>query len=71
MGYVFFNEGIKIDFENVKVIMDMLRFIDVEGVQRLNSFVNYLVKFLLRFVDSMELIRRLIYKDVEWNWIEE
>lgn len=51
--------------------MDMPRPTDVEGVQRLNSFVNYLAKFLPRLADSMEPIRRLTHKDVEWNWTEE
>lgn len=71
MGHVLSNEGIKIDPENAKATMDMPRPTDVEGVQRLNSFVNYLAKFLPRLADSMEPIRRLTHKDVEWNWTEE
>ena len=71
MGHVLSNEGIKIDPEKAKAIMDMPRPTDVEGVQRLNGFVNYLAKFLPKLADSMEPIRRLTRKDVKWNWTEE
>lgn len=57
MGYIFSKEGFKIDFDKAKVVLEMLCFEDVEGVQRLNGFVNYLVKFLFRLADYMELIR--------------
>lgn len=56
MGYVLINEGIKKDFVKVKVILDMMRQVDIEGIQWFNGFVNYLLKFLLRLVGSMELI---------------
>ena len=71
MGHVLSNEVIKIDPEKAKAIMDMPRPTDVEGVQRLNGFVNYLAKFLPKLADSMEPIRRLTRKDVKWNWTEE
>ena len=48
MGHVLTNEGIKIDPEKAKAIFDMMRPAGMEGVQWLNGFVNYLVKFLLR-----------------------
>ena len=44
MGHVLTNEGIKINPA------------DIEDVQRLNGFVNYLTKFLPRLADSMEPI---------------
>lgn len=57
MGHVLTNEGIKIDFHKAKAIRDMLKPADIEDVQRLNWFVNYLTKFLPRLADSMEPIR--------------
>ena len=54
MGDVLINEGIKIDPEKAKAIMNMPRPVDIEGVQRLNGFVNYLSKFLPRLADSMD-----------------
>ena len=43
---------------------------DVEGVQRINGFVNYLAKFLPKLSDVTEPIRQLTRKDVPWNWAE-
>lgn len=71
MGHVLTNEGIKIDPEKAKVISDMMRQADIEGIQRLNGFVNYLLKFLPRLAGSMEPIRRLTRKDEPWSWTEE
>ena len=71
MGHVLTNEGIKIDPENAKAILNMPRPADIEGVQRLNGFVNYLSKFLPKLADSMEPIQRLTSKDELWSWIEE
>ena len=41
---------------------------DMEGVQRLNGFVNYLAKFLPKLSETMEPIRQLMRNDVPWNW---
>ena len=44
---------------------------NVETVQRLKGFVNYLAKFLPKLSDVMEPIRRLTLKDVELTWSGE
>ncbi|KAK3745480.1 hypothetical protein QZH41_007544 [Actinostola sp. cb2023] len=71
MGHVFTDKGLKIDPEKVKAVQDMPRPTDVEAVHRLNGFVNYLAKFLPKLADSMEPIRRLTHKDVDWVWGED
>ena len=71
MGHVLTNEGIKVHPEKVKAILDMTRLADIEGVQRLNGFINYMSKFLPRLADSMEPIRHLNRKDEPWSWTEE
>lgn len=71
MGHVLTNEGIKIDPAKAKVISDMMRQADIEGIQRLNGFVNYLLKFLPRLAGSMEPIRRLTRKDEPWSWTDK
>ena len=43
----------------------MPRHIDIEGVQRLNGFVNNLTKFLPKLSDVTEQLTR---KDVLWDW---
>ena len=45
MGHIFSKEGIKIDPDKVKAVLEIPSPEDVEGVQRLNGFVNYLAKF--------------------------
>ena len=59
MGHVFSKEGLQIDPDKGKAVLKMPGPKDVEGVQRLNRFVNYLAKFLPRLADHMEPIRRL------------
>ena len=71
MSHIFSKEGLKIDPNKAKAVLEMPRPEDVEGVQRLNGFVNYLAKFLPRLADHMEPIRRLTRQDTEFNWTEE
>ena len=71
MGHLLTKDGLKIDPEKVKAVKEMPRPADVEAVQRLDGFVNYLAKFLPKLADVMEPIRRLTRKDTEWAWTEE
>ena len=71
MGHELTNEGIKIDPLKAKAILEMPKPTNVEEVQRLNGFVNYLAKFLSKLADSMEPIRRLTRKSVQWSWTQE
>ena len=54
MGHLFTKQGLKIDPDKAKAVLEMPRPEDVEGVQRLNGFVNYLSKFLPCLADHME-----------------
>ncbi len=71
MGHIFSNQGLKIDPEKTKAVLEMPKPEDAEGVQRLNGFVNYLAKFLPSLADHMEPIRRLTRQDTEFTWTEE
>ena len=64
MKHELINEGIKIDPLKAKVIWEMPKLTNVEEVQCLNGFVNYLAKFLPKLADSMELIHQLTHQDV-------
>ena len=70
-GHPLTNKGLKPDPGKVEAIAKMPKPLDVEGVQRLNGFVNYLAKFLPKPSDVMEPIRRLARKDTPWNWSSE
>ena len=71
MGHLLTNKGLKPDPANVEAIAKMPKPQDVEGVQRLNGFVNYLAKFLPKLSDVLEPIRRLTRKDTPWDWSSE
>ena len=71
MGHVFSSQGLKIDPDKAKAVLEMPRPQDVEGVQQLNGFVNYLAKFRRRLADHMEPIRRLTRQDTEFSWTEQ
>ena len=70
MGHVLTSNGVKMDPDKAKAVQDMPRPEDVEGVQRLNGFVNYLAKLLPGLADVMEPLGRLTRKDAEWRWAE-
>ena len=59
------SNSVKIDPEKVKAVQDMPKPEDVEGIQRVNGFVNYLAKFLPHLADVMEPLWRPTRKDVE------
>ena len=63
MGRELTNEGIKIDQQKAKAIVEMPKPTNVEEVQRLNGFVVYLAKFLPKLAESLEPIRRLTHKN--------
>ena len=71
MGHLLTNKGLKPDPTKVEAITKMPKPQDVEGVQRLNGFVNYLAGFLPKLSEVMKPIRSLSWKDTSWNWSSE
>ena len=63
MGHIFSNQGLKIDPEKTKAVLEMLKPED--------GFVNYLAKFLPSLANHMEPISRLTRQDTEFTWTEE
>ena len=70
VGHVLTNQGLKIDPEKIEAIQNMPKPEEVEGMQRLNGFVNCLSRFLPRLAEVMDPIRKLTRKDTEWEWLE-
>jgi len=71
MGHLLTSTGLKPDPAKVEAITNMPKPQDIEGVQRLNGFINYLAKFLPKLSEVMEPIRRLTRKDTPWEWSTE
>lgn len=63
MGHLLMSTGLKPDPAKVEAITNMPKPQDIEGIQRLNGFINYLVKFLPKLLEVMEPIRHLTRKD--------
>ena len=63
-GHLVTNMGLKLDPTKVEALQQMPPPTDVQGVQRLAGFVNYLARFLPRLSDVMRPIQQLTKKDV-------
>ena len=64
-------EGVKPDHSQVEEALKMGRPNDVVAVRRLMGLVNFFSKFLSKFSELCELLRRLTHKGVEWSWSTE
>ena len=71
MGHILTANGVKIDPEKVRAIVEMPVPTTIEDVQRLNGFVNYLAKFLPQLSTIMGPIRELTRKNTSSQWSEE
>jgi hypothetical protein len=70
LGHLITNQGLKPDPEKVSAILKMPAPTDVQGVQRLVGFVNYLSRFLPSLSDVLEPIRQLVKQEVAWHWTD-
>ena len=68
IGHVASKDGLCIDPEKVKAIVEMPAPQDVAGIQRLLGFAQYLSKFLPRLSDVTKPLRELTQKDAVWIW---
>ena len=68
IAHVLTDKGLKPDPDKIKAMLEMPKTTDVSGVQRLIGFVSYLSKFLPQLSDACKPLRKLIAKDVEWQW---
>ena len=71
IGHVQTPKGVKPDPTKVEAVLKMERPSDVAAVRRLVGLVNYLSKFLSKFSELCEPLRRLTHKGVEWSWSTE
>jgi len=71
MGLLLTSKGLKPDPATVQAVTKTSKPQDIEGVQHLNGFVNYLANFLPKLSEVMELIRHLTRKDTPWHWSTE
>ena len=68
MGHVISTRGLAPYPDKVEAIVNMPTPNDVQGVQRVLGMVNYLAKFAPNLSTICEPLRRLMDKDVEYDW---
>ena len=66
MGHLLTTEGLKPDPSKVEALQNMPELTNVNDVQRFIGFVNYLSRFLPKFSDICEPLRKLTDKNAEW-----
>lgn len=60
MGYVILKDGLKLDLIKVFVIKNMFKFVCIFEVFILFGFINYFLRFFLKFLDLLVLLREFI-----------
>ena len=68
IGHLATKEGLRVDPEKVRAVLEMPVPKDVTAVQRLLGFTQYLSKFLPCLSDVTKPLRELTQKDAVWVW---
>lgn len=68
MGYVMFKNGIGLISDRIKLLLDVKELISGFEVKSFFGFVNFSVWYILNLVIVLELLRRLIKKNVNFVW---
>lgn len=70
-GHILSAEGLKPDPEKIRAVQEMPHPTDAKAVQRFKGFVTYLAKFLPDQSEVSEPLRRLLDKDVMFQWLSK
>jgi len=70
LGVVIGPDGIKIEEEKVKGILEWLTLKYVKDMQKFLGLVNYYCQFIKGFIPIARPLHNLVKKDQKWNWME-
>jgi len=70
LGVIIGPEGIKIEEEKVKEVLEWLTPKCVKGVQKFLGLVNYYRRFIESFASIARPLHDMVKKDKKWDWIE-
>jgi len=70
LGVVIRLEGIKMEEEKVKGVLDWPTLKGVKDVQKFLGLANYYLQFIKDFVAIARLLHNMVKKDQEWKWTE-
>ncbi|KAJ8380928.1 hypothetical protein SKAU_G00017060 [Synaphobranchus kaupii] len=68
-GHILSSDGLKIDPEKTRAVMEMPTPTDAKSVQRFIGFMTYLAMFLPRLSEVCEQLCWLLDKDSVWHWL--
>ena len=71
LGVVIGLEGIKIEKEKVKGVLDWLIPKCVKDVQKFLELANYYCRFIEGFASIARLLHDMVKKDQKWDWTEK
>ena len=71
LGVVIGADGIKIEEEKVKGVLDWPVLKCVKNVQKFLGLANYYHQFIKGFASIARLLHDLVKKDWKWNWTEK
>jgi hypothetical protein len=70
LGLIMSTEGIKIDPDKIKTILEWERPQDVQGIQQFNGFCNFYCRFIKGFLKILKPLYCLTQKDCVWEWTD-
>ncbi|XP_024942173.1 uncharacterized protein LOC107269153 [Cephus cinctus] len=70
MGHVFTEQGIKLDTDRVKSIVDMKPPKDKKELETFLGMITYVSRFIPSLATKNAVLRELTKKNVQWNWDE-
>ena len=68
LGDLLTDTGIRPDPSKVSAIVNFEKPVDKKGIQRLLGMVNYLGKWVANLSTITEPLRKLLVKDIQWEW---
>jgi len=71
LGVVIGLEGIKMEEEKVKGVLDWLTLKCIKNIQKFLGLANYYCQFIQGFTFIAKPLHNIVRKDLKWEWMEK
>ena len=71
LGHVVSADGVRTDPAKIKKVLEIANPKNIVELRRFLGLAGYYRKFVQNFSRVVEPLRKLLYKDVTWNWTKE
>ena len=68
LGHKISKDGINADVKKIRAITEMPMPEDKKAVQRLLGIINYVGKFIPNLAEITKSLRKLLKKEIDWQW---